>query len=419
MGFSARIAFRYLHASKGNRFFSWITILSVAGLAIGVAVMILVLSVFNGFEYEVKNRLLQANGHIIASVYPVGIQDPPTWIKALKTDEDVGSEIAAISPFIHTESLLKQGPSLLGVMVRGVDPKEQNKVQSLDTLVFPINSTKILQNEITEFKKTGKLPETPSAIIGSGLMRDLNIEIGTTIQLVTPQLNSIATSVRFRIVGTYNSGLKQYDDRLVVLSLPAAQRFTNMGEKVTGLVIGLKDGSKSTSVAEQISDRYNALTVKEWQSMNRRFFELMEVERVRVGLIVALVGIVAGFNILTTVFVSVSQRQVDISVLKALGATTRQIMKVFLIQSATIGSLGAAAGVILAAIAGYLLERYPLLELPAPYFLNTLPVRGSLAMYLGISLMAGLICLIAGLYPAWIASRVVPTEGIRGTGDAL
>lgn len=419
MGLPSRIALRYLHASKGNRYFSWITILSVAGLAIGVAVMIVVLSVFNGFEYEVKNRLLQANGHVVASVYPAGLNNPPKWIDILQNDSELGADIAALSPFIHTESLLKSGPSLLGVMVRGVDPAIQDKVQSLKGMILPSKATKILQKEIQTFAKTRKLPEVPSAIVGSGLLKSLNLEVGTTIQLVSPRMNSTATNARYRIVGTYNSGLKQYDDRLVVLSLPAAQAFTDMGDKVTGLVIGLKDAAKSTAFAERLAERYSALTVKEWQSMNRRFFELMDTERGRVGLIVALVGLVAGFNILTTVFVSVSQRQADISVLKALGATTPQVMKIFLVQSTAIGFIGALFGVILAGIITVIFKRYPLLELPDPYFLKTLPVQVSPLLYCVISLAAGFICLLAGLYPAWIASRVAPTEGIRGGGDAL
>lgn len=419
MSLPSRIALRYLHASKDNRYFSWITVLSVFGLAIGVAALIVVLSVFNGFEHEVRHRLLQANAHIIASVYPAGLKDPERWISTLQNDREFGAEIDAMSPFIHTESLAKSGASLVGIMVRGIDPLAQNRVQSLDGLVLPADALKTMQKEISDYQATGSLPEVPSVILGAGLLKTLGTKIGMTIQLVTPQLQSMATTASYKIIGTYNSGLKQYDDRLAVLSLPAAQAFTGMGDKVTGLAIGLKDGDRSTDVSAQISNRYSALTVKEWQSLNRRFFELMATERFRVGLIVALVGLVAGFNILTTVFVSVSQRQSDISVLKALGASTPQIMRIFLIQSSSIGLIGASLGVILAGLITVFLKNYPLLELPDPYFLKTLPVEPTLPVYILISLTAVIICLFAGLYPAWIASQVAPTEGIRGTGKAM
>ena len=419
MGLPSRIALRYLHASKGNRYFSWITVLSVSGLAIGVAALIVVLSVFNGFEYEVRHRLLQANAHVIASVYPAGLKDPAKWITTLENDREFGAQIDAMSPFIHTESLAKSGASLVGIMVRGIDPKAQDRVQSLEGLVIPSQSMTKLQKEISEFERNGTVPEVPSVILGAGLLRTLNTEIGKTIELVTPQLKSMATTASYKIVGTYNSGLKQYDDRLAVLSLPAAQAFTGMGDKVTGLAIGLKDGDLSTVVSAQMANRYSALTIKEWQSLNRRFFELMDTERFRVGLIVALVGLVAGFNILTTVFVSVSQRQSDISVLKALGATTPQIMRIFLLQSSAIGLIGAGLGVALAGLITVFLRNYPLLELPDPYFLKTLPVNPTLSVYLLTSLASVLICLFAGLYPAWIASQVAPTEGIHGTGKAM
>ncbi|RZA20259.1 MAG: ABC transporter permease [Proteobacteria bacterium] len=415
MALSSRIALRYLHASKGNRYFSWITILSVAGLAIGVAALIVVLSVFNGFEFEVRHRLLQSNAHVIASLYPAGLKEPNKWIRHIRADPDFGSKISAISPFIHSESLAKQGSSLVGIIVRGINPKLQNRVQSLDSLIKPESALKLLQDEMT----MKALPEVPSVILGEGLFRTLNAKLGTTIALVTPSFKGVSTTATYKVVGTYNSGLKQYDDRLVLLSLSAAQAFTGMGQKVTGLAIGLKNGDDSTTVSETMSRRYTNLTIKEWQSLNRRFFELMDTERFRVGLIVALVGIVAGFNILTTVFVSVSQRQSDISVLKALGSTTPQIMQIFLIQSSLIGVIGSGSGVIMAGLLSWFLQRFPLLELPDPYFLRTLPVQPSLFVYLGVSVAAVAICLLAGVYPAWIASRVAPSEGIRGIGKAL
>lgn len=390
----------------------------MSGLALGVAALIVVLAVFNGFEHEVRHRLLQVNAHVIASVYPAGLKDPSRWIEALYDDRELGAEWSAMSPFIHTESLAKQGSSLVGIIVRGIDPERQNKVQSLEGLIRPSEAASALQKEIVDASLNLALPEIPSVILGYGLLKTLNVKIGDTISLVTPKIDSLAVTKNYKIIGTYHSGLKQYDDRLAILSLPTAQAFTGMGDKVTGLAIGLKDGDRSDEVAELLARRYSALTVKEWQSLNARFFELMETERFRVGLIVALVGLVAGFNILTTVIVSVSQRQREISIMKALGARTRQIMQVFLLQSAAIGVLGALLGVILASIVAYILRTFPFLELPDPYFLKTLPVQTSFSLMLLISLAAIALCLVAGLYPAWIASRVTPTEGLKGGGKA-
>ncbi len=413
------MALRYLHASKGSRYVSWITLLSISGLALGVTALILVLSVFNGFEHEVRYRLLQANAHIIASVYPAGLNDPPKWMATLKNDRVFGQEITALSPFIHSESLAKNGSAMVGIMVRGIHPSLQNKVQSLDGLIQPPSALKALQDEMDYFHNKNFDETLPLVIVGSGLLKTLNLKVGMTLEILSPKLETLATTKRFKVIGTYNSGLKQYDDKSVILSLPVAQDFTGMGTRVVGFTIGIKDPDQSTLIAETMRQRYSALTVKEWQSLNARFFEIMSSERVRVGLLVGLVCLVAGFNILTTVFVSVSQKQSDISILKAIGASNPQILRVFLYQSLAIGCVGALIGALLAYLITLFLQNYPLLELPDPYFLKTLPVRPTWLLYGGMTSSAIVVCLIAGLYPAWVASRVTPSEGFRGTGKAL
>lgn len=418
MRFSRIIAFRYLHASRENRYFSWITILSLLGLAIGVAALIVVLSVINGFEYELRNRFLQANAHIMAYRYPAGMVNPEKWGQLIMKDKDLKDDVQGTSPFIHYETMAKNEAILQGVLVRGIDPIQREKVQSIANLIDPPGAMDLLQKEI-EDKKAGKPePELPAIIIGSGLLENLKTKIGGSIHLISPSENNFSDMKRFKIVGTYNSGLKHYDNRLVILSLTTAQKFFNMGDTVTGIEIGLKDANRSPEIARKMEQKYE-LSFREWQSYNRPLFEAMERERIVIAIIVAMVVLVAGFNILTTVFVSVSQRQRDISILKALGATNKQIMRLFLIQSTCIGVGGSVVGVILAGIISYVLEKYPFIDLPEPYFLKSLPVHYSWAVYSTVVLSAIGICLFAGLYPAFIASRVSPTEGIAGTGQAI
>ena len=418
MSFSRIIAFRYLHASRENRYFSWITILSLLGLAIGVAALIVVLSVINGFEYELRNRFLQANAHIMAYRYPAGMVNPEKWGQIIMKDKELKDDVQGISPFIHYETMAKHDSILQGVLVRGIDPKQREKVQSIASLINPAGAMDILQKEIEDKKAKKPEPELPGIIIGSGLLENLKTEIGGTIYLISPSENNFSDMKRFKIVGTYNSGLKHYDNRLVILSLSTAQKFFNMGETVTGIEIGLKDADRSPEVARKMEQKYE-LSFREWQSYNRPLFEAMERERFVIAIIVAMVVLVAGFNILTTVFVSVSQRQRDISILKALGATNKQIMRLFLIQSTCIGVGGSIVGVVLAGIISYVLEKYPFIDLPEPYFLKSLPVHYSWTVYSVVVLSAIGICLFAGLYPAFIASRVSPTEGIAGTGQAI
>lgn len=419
MRFSQLVAFRYLHASRENRYFSWITILSLLGLAIGVAALIVVLSVINGFEYELRNRFLQANAHIMAYRYPAGMVNPDKWAELIMKDKDFKDDVQGISPFVHYETMAKHDAVMQGVLVRGIDPVKREKVQSIANLIEPKGALSILQKEIDDRAKGKPEPEIPSVIIGVGLLEALKAKVGGTLHLVAPsEANRFSDMKRFKIAGTYNSGLKHYDNRLILLSLTTAQSFFNMKDTVTGIEIGLNDADLSPEVARKMETKYE-LSFREWQSYNRPLFEAMERERLVIAIIVAMVVLVAGFNILTTVFVSVSQRQRDISILKALGSTNSQIMKLFLIQSSCIGFGGAGLGIILAGVISVVLERYPFIDLPEPYFLKSLPVHYSVSVYASVCLAAIAICLIAGLYPAFIASRVAPTEGIGGTGAAI
>jgi len=374
--------------------------------------------VINGFEYELRNRFLQANAHIMAYRYPAGMLNPDKLGQKIMKDPDFKDDVQGISPFIHYETMAKNRTILQGVLVRGIDPKKRAKVQDIANLINPPGALGELQKEI-DGRKAGKPePELPSVVIGSGLMETLQAKIGGTIHLIAPSENNFSDMKRFRIVGTYNSGLKHYDNRLVILSLSTAQTFFHMGKTVTGIEIGLNDADKSPEVARRLEGKFE-FSFREWQAYNRPLFEAMERERFVIAIIVAMVVLVAGFNILTTVFVSVSQRQRDISILKALGATNRQIMRLFLIQSSCIGVGGSVVGVLLAVVISVVLEKYPFIDLPEPYFLKSLPVHYSVSVYSIVCLAAIGICIFAGLYPAMIASRVSPTEGISGTGQAI
>jgi lipoprotein-releasing system permease protein len=201
------------------------------------------------------------------------------------------------------------------------------------------------------------------------------------------------------------------------MSLPTAQRFFNMGHKVTGLEIGLEKPWDSPKIAEKMSAKYT-LSIKEWQSFNRPLFEAMQMERVVILLITGLIAGVAGFNILTTIFVAVSQRQRDISILKALGATNRQVLLLFIKQGIYIGVIGGLIGMGLAVLISAVLERYQFVDLPDLYLLARLPVSYEWWVYAVVGVVSLVIAVVAGLFPAWIASSVSPVQGFRGNEGA-
>lgn len=407
------MAVRYLRANKEHRFISWITMLSILGIAIGVATMVVVLSVINGFEDELRNRFLAANAHILTYRFPAGMKNYQEWDKLIH--RDFAKDIIGTSPFVHAETMGRKDHLIHSVLVRGIHPTKRIKVQNLDNIVRPITALSQIQDEISLHEAGEGLTKIPSIIVGVKLLSIMNAQIGDIIELISPssQKNDPLDEVqKFRVVGIYDSGLQHYDSKLVILSIPAAQRLFNMKDVVTGLEVGLKHPNDSIDVARRMTQYYD-LSIKEWQSFNHNIFEAMRNERTVIGFIVALVAFVASFNILTTLFVSVSQKQREISILKAIGANNQQILSIFLKQSTFMGVIGGVLGLLLALIISYLISNYPFIDLPDIYLLAKLPVEYDWKVYLGVCFGGILVSSLAGLYPAWSATRVVPTQGIN------
>ena len=415
MSVTTFIAKRYMQAGRDNRFFSWISVLSIAGVAIGVAAMIVVWSVINGFESELRRRFLEANAHVMAYRFPHGITNGDQLAKEIS--HDFKHVVRCVSLFVHYETMARKDSILHGVLVRGTDPKMREGVQSLAPVTKPAGAIDILQQDIIDNAAGKAPPEIHSVIIGSGLLSLMSAKVGDTIELVEPTKESLAAMKKFKVVGIYDSGLKHYYNKLVLMSLSTAQRFFNMGKRVTGLEIGLEKPWDSPKIAEQMSAKYS-LSIKEWQSFNRPLFEAMQMERVVILLITGLIAGVAGFNILTTIFVAVSQRQRDISILKALGATNNQILVLFIKQGVYIGLIGGLIGMGLAVAISAVLERYQFIDLPDLYLLARLPFSYEWWVYAGVGAVSLAIAVLAGLFPAWIASHVNPVQGFRGNEGA-
>lgn len=411
MSVTTFLARRYMQAGRNNRFFSWISVLTIAGVTLGCAAMIVVWSVINGFEDELRRRFLQSNAHIMAYRFPHGLANPEKWAENIQ--KDFKSEVSGIAPFIHYETMARKNSILHAVLVRGVDPKMRESVQSLAAITQPPESLEILQKEITNSNAGKPQPAIPSLVVGSGLLSLLDAKVGDQIELVEPEAGNLAEMKKFQIVGVYDSGLKHYDNKLVLMSISTAQAFFGMDKKVTGLEIGLHKPWDSPQIADKMTDKY-ALSIREWQSFNRPLFEAMQMERIVILLITGLVAAVAGFNILTTIFVAVSQRQRDISILKAIGATNMQVLTLFVKQGIYVGVIGSLIGMALAVVISMILERYQFVDLPDLYLLAKLPMSYDWWVYAVVSAVSIFIAVAAGLFPAALASRVDPVEGFRG-----
>jgi lipoprotein-releasing system permease protein len=406
MNFSSIIATRYLASGRRDRFFSSIAVLSILGVAIGLATMIVVLSVINGFETELRERFLNANSHVLLFRYPDGLANPIDWQK--KVEKEFKDDVIGTSPFVHYETMARKGGLMHSVLIRGFNPAQREKVQSVRSWVDPQDSLDLLSKESAK-----PLPAEPSIIVGEGILGILNVKVGDSIDLISPNSQDFKRLRRFKIVGIYHSGLKHYDNRLIAMSLLAAQSFFGMGQRVTGIEVGLKKPYDSPDVAKRMSEKL-PLSIKEWQSFNRPLLEALNMERAVIFIVVCLVAIVAGFNILTTLFVAVTQKQRDISIMKAIGANNMQIVKIFLKQGFLFGLIGSILGVLIALSVSWIIQSYQFIELPDPYYVTRLPVDYDWRVYAVLSAFSILICIIAGLFPAWAATMVTPTTGIKG-----
>jgi lipoprotein-releasing system permease protein len=403
------VAGRYLLSSRYNRYIASMTLLSIAGISVGISAMINVMSVINGFEKELRDRFLAANAHILAFQYPSGIDDPDIWTRQIKSE--FGGVITGISPFIHTETMATKDGLMHNILIKGIEPHLRADVQDLRPVVRPATAIA----EIAASFDRGASPDTTPRpiILGSGLLSILQLKIGETVKLIAPEGRSIGEFREFRVVGVYDSGLKHYDNKIGIMALNDAQTFFRMKNRVHGVEIGLKNPRDSIKIAAQMSLKYS-LTIKEWQSFNKQMFEAMETERAVIALIVALVAFVASFNILTTLFISVTQKQRSISIFKALGASNRQVQWIFICQGLFIGVAGAIIGMILAFGISKFLETFKVIDLPDLYLLAKLPVTYDWSVYLTVAGAGCLICVLAGIYPAFVASRMNIAEGFRG-----
>ena len=405
MSSSSFIAKRFLSSSRENRFISWISGLSILGIGIGIAVMIVVLSVINGFENELRERFLAASAHVIA-YKPNGIKDFKTVQNRFQ--KKYSREINGISAYVDLPTLGKTESLSHTMLVRGVNPKERVAMQKLGQLLRPQNALQLLL----------VAGDKPPIILGSGLIKLMKAKIGSTVKIMTPSKNdpkSFGPMKDFKIVGVYDSGIKDLDTKLALIDLPKAQELLNLKNEVHGFDIIIKEPNQSRQFTKRIEEdvyRDSGLFLQDWQARSPVIFETIRRQRNLIGLIVALVAFVGSFNILTTLFVLVIQKQKDISVIKALGASNKDILLIFFKQSTIMGILGGILGLCLAFIISLILSYFPFIKLPDVYMLSYLPVEFSLKVYLLTFLFGVFISAIAGFYPSWRASRILPTQGI-------
>jgi lipoprotein-releasing system permease protein len=411
------VGFRYLKSKKNSRFLSFITVISILGVALGVTAMIVVLSVMDGFEAELKKRLMSSDLHILVMPQPEvpGFERgfvPAETLEGTEAAKFIRThpEILSFWPMVSTEAILKTGRKVTGVVLKGVTAERLARLKAQVT--ESAESQMLVQREGPE---TIRLP---GVFVGQELAFELGVIPGDRVTLISPTeaegpLAAVPRLKRFVVEGIYHSGLPEQELHTVFTADSAARSFLRKAGVVSSWEMTLKRFDDAPKIASEIKKRAPTLKVQDWIQLNSHLFASLRLERISMFIILAFIIVVASFNIVTTLTLMVLEKKREISILKAMGARHGQVAAIFLAEGLFIGVLGVGGGVFFGALICSVLRRYEFITLPDIYYDRTLPVTFDPVYYALVSVAAVLIVIAACLYPSRRAARLNPLDGIR------
>ena len=405
------IGLRYTRAKQRSRFISFISLVSVIGIALGITVLITVLSVMNGFQREVRTRILGVASHVqIAGLDNALSNWRETAETALKHEQ-----VLAAAPYVSAQGLLSSGASVRGAFIRGVIPDAEDKVADLE-----------------QHMKLGSLsalkPGEFNIVLGIELARALNVTVGDKAVVIAPQGQVTPAGIiprlrQFNIVGIFEVDHYEYDSGLALIDLEDAQKLYRMGEQVSGVRLKLKDLFQARSVTHELAGRLGpGMYVNDWTRLNANFFRAVDIEKRMMFFIIFLIIAVAAFNIVSSLFMAVKDKQSDIAILRTLGASPGSVMKIFLIQGTLIGLIGTLSGVIGGvALAANVDVVVPFIEnlfgfkflSKEVYQISDLPSELRSADILITAFFSFVVSVLATIYPSYRAAKINPAEALR------
>ena len=411
MAYEWLIGTRYLRSTRGRGFLSFISVVSAAGLAIGVAVLIVVLSVMNGFGRELQTRILSVTSHATLSGLDGNLAD---WRDDQAQAMKLPGVLAAV-PYIEEQALLTHGAHTAGTAIRGVQPELERRAVGL-----------------VEHIQGGRIEDLTDGgyriILGDALATALSANVGDDVVLIAPQGNPTPAGIeprmrRFRVVGIFHSGMYEYDRALAMVNLHDAARIYQLGDQVTGVRLALQDAFAAPRVVRDLAVSLGGgYFISDWTRVHSNLFRSIEITKSMLFVILLLVVAVAAFNIVAALVMVVKEKRSDIAILRTLGAGPRNILAAFSIQGAFIGLVGTAAGAALGLILSHYLESlvHGLERLLGThfldarvYFMSDLPAYAEWSDVLRICGVAFARCALATLYPAWRAAGIQPAQALR------
>ena len=412
--FEWQIGWRYTRAGRAGRrngFISFISGVSMLGIALGVAALIIVLSVMNGFQKEVRDRMLSVISHI--EIFDAGGGALPDW-QATAAAARRNKQVVAAAPFVAAQTLIGRGDELRGAIVRGIVPADEATVTDL-------------ARQLRDTTLAGLKPGEWNIVLGAELARLIGARIGDKVTIAAPggmvtPAGVVPRYKQFTLVGTFEAGHYEYDSGLALVALEdAARLFRNEGP--TGIQLRLQDVHQARGVAGELRESLGpAVLVRDWTRTNRNWFDAVQIEKRLMFIILTLIVAVAAFNLVSTLVMTVTDKRADIAILRTLGASPRSIMGIFMVQGATSGVLGTLAGTVLGLAVAFNVDvLVPALEralgvvfLPGSiYVISHMPSEPMAADIVPVLVISLALSFVATIYPSWRASRVNPAEALR------
>ena len=408
---AAFIAFRYVRARRRNHFISFITLISMLGVAVGVAALITVISVMNGFERELRTQILGMASHATITPLSGALSD---WMPPAATAAG-HPRVLGVAPFVRGEAMLTHGGLVQGVVVQGVLPSQEPRVSELDHY--------LVEGRLDDLREGAY-----GVLLGQGLARALQAYVGSKLTVVAPQAVVSPVGIlprlrRFTVAGIFEVNHSQYDTGVAVVHLMDGARLFRLAPGVSGLRIRVDDIDQAPRVSREIAlSLGGAFWVSDWTRHHANFFRALKTERTVMFVILSLIVAVAAFNIVSTLIMVVTDKRSDIAILRTLGATPRTVMWIFVVQGTLIGLIGTLVGVsggvalaanvetLVPAIEAFFETRFLSEEI---YYIANVPSELRRHHVVLVALVAFTMCILATLYPAWRASRTQPADALR------
>ena len=405
------VGLRYTRAKRRNHFISFISLTSMIGIALGVTALITVISVMNGFERELRERILGIASHATISGFDRALEG---W-ESLAATAEAHPQVTGVAPFVESQGMLTHAGQVRGVLVRGVSPSREPRV-----------------SEVGQFLVEGELeslaPGRFNVLLGRGLALGLGASVGTLVTLVAPRARITPAGVlprmrRFTVTGLFEAGHAQYDTSLAVIHIEDAQRVFRLGQGVSGLRVKLADMFDAPRVSRELARSFGGrYWLRDWTQHHANFFRALKIEKTVMFVILTLIVAVAAFNLVSTLVMVVTDKESDIAILRTLGAGQSSILSIFVVQGTVIGIAGTLAGVAGGvALATHVETLVPAIEgffgvkflSPDVYYISAVPSDMRWRDVAAVGSVAFVMSVLATLYPAWRASRVQPVEALR------